>query len=125
MADLRERLLPWALLVLALPVALWAIGVTAPAACNELPDAFRDGGTTSYNGGVESFIVDHCERTESDGSRDAVTIINWSGLSIALGLCAGAWFLGAALVGRVARRLGAGAIAVSAAAVALGAAPLL
>jgi hypothetical protein len=120
MSESHRTLVPWVLLLLAVPVALAVLGASAPAACDELPRAFDEGGTTSYGSGPEGFIVDTCSWTAANGTEEAVTVVNWSGLTVALALCVGAWFLGAAVAGRVRRRVGAGVVALSAAAVVLG-----
>jgi hypothetical protein len=93
------RLVPWIILVLALPVALWALAVTGPTACGEMEGAFRHGVTTKSSTTLE-LLADHCTITRnSDGAVTRSTIVNWSGILAALAILVGAWFLGA-LIGR-------------------------
>jgi hypothetical protein len=102
-----RRLLPWLLLLLALPVALWGVAVSAPAACDQLPTAFDEGVTTTHSGGLGSFVVDRCETTRAvDGAQNQVTVVNWSGLIAGMALCLAAWLAGALLAGRVPWRTG-------------------
>jgi hypothetical protein len=102
-----KPLLPWLFLLGALGVSLMLINGTAPAACNEVPRAFTDGVQTEV-GGDDLGLYSSCRVTNAAGEvEDEETQVNWSGLLAALGLCVGAWCLGAIFVGRLDPRRGA------------------
>jgi hypothetical protein len=111
-------MLPWAFLLLALPVALLVIAETAPTACGELHGAFSDGVTTEQSETLGGFVASRCEVRNQEGVTDGLTVVNWSGLIAAISLCAGAWLAGASLTGRVRPRIGIVGVGVSAALIA-------
>jgi len=77
--------------------------VTAPVACGEMPGAFAHGVTTTPFETLE-VLASHCEiERHSDGLTTKLTIVNWSGIVFAMGICVAAWFGGAA-IGRVVDR---------------------
>ncbi len=105
----ERKLLAWLLvtLSLALPVALAGLAITAPAACERLPTAFGKGVTTRTSNVAGGFIADRCETTRNqDEVQRRVTVINWTGIVVALAICAAAAFAAAALSGRLDGRAG-------------------
>ena len=109
------RLVPWIFLLLAAPVALWALVVSGPTACGEMEGAFRVGVTTESSTTLE-FLADHCTITRNgDGAVERLTIVNGSGILAAIAVLVGAWFLGALIGRRVTWRRGAAGLGLSAA----------
>ena len=99
------------------------INGTAPAACDQLSDAFGAGKQTKASGDRWGF-VSRCEVTDrSTGATTEATQVNWSGIIASAAGCVAAWVLGATLSGLIDRGRGlAGAlVALLISAVALGA----
>jgi hypothetical protein len=97
-----KRALPWLLLLGATAVSLVLINGTGPSTCGEVPRAFEENVRTEA-GGDEFGIYSSCKVINAAGTVVAEeTDVNWSGVLAALGLCVGAWCLGAILVGRMA-----------------------
>lgn len=99
-----QRIAPWALVALALLPALLMLGFAAPAACDELPDAFSRGVTTEHSDTLW-VVASHCETTSrATGTSASATVINWSGLVGATALLVGAWAAGAGAAGLIGSR---------------------
>ena len=98
-----HRLLPWAFLLLALPVALLILAETSSDACGELPGAFADDVTTERTEVLEGVVASTCQTRDvlSAEEVDSMTIVNWTGIIAAIGIGAIAWLAGALIVGRV------------------------
>lgn len=107
---------PQALLLVAVPVAaLVAIEMSADA-CVRRPEALGPHGlrlVTERSQLLYGAISTQCRI--SGGA--AVTLVNWSGIVAALGICVGAWLAGATIAGRIRPRVGLAGIGLSAAAV--------
>lgn len=114
-----RRILPWALLLFVLPLATVLAVETSADACIELPGAFSEGVTTQRTEILAGVLASHCEVGNGFGEIEERTIVNGSGIVAGLGLCAGAWLLGATIAGRIRRRSGLAGIGICAAAVAV------
>ena len=101
-----RRFLPWVFLLIASPIALGGLVAASTDACGDLPEAFAEDGTTERTE-VLGFVASTCEVRDSSGNMIAkLTIVNWSGIVAAIGICAGAWLAGATIAGRVRREAG-------------------
>lgn len=101
-----RRLVPWLLVLVAIPVALLGLEASAPTACSQLPGAFSSGVTTEQSDTL-GVVASHCETTRSgSGTIVEETIVNWSGLVASIALLFGAWVVGALAVNQVSRRTG-------------------
>lgn len=113
-----RRLLPWAFLLLAAPIALGVLGAASTDACGELDGAFAGGVTTQRTEVLWGFVASTCETRDKSGAEvNKLTIVNWSGIVAAIGIAVGAWLTGATIAGRVRRRTGLVGIGISGAAV--------
>jgi hypothetical protein len=100
---LIRRAIPWLFLLVAAFPALVVLYETVGVACGEMPGAFDRGVTTTPSETLE-VVASHCEiERHSDGLTTKLTIVNWSGIVFAIGICVAAWFGGAA-IGRVVDR---------------------
>jgi len=98
--------LPWMLLLVAVWASVLIIGGTAPAACDDLPDAFARGMDTEVSGDQWGF-VSRCQVTDrATGVTTEATEVNWSGIVASAAGCVAAWVLGAVLGGLIERRHG-------------------
>lgn len=106
-----RRVLPWLFLIVALWFSFFLLAATSPDnACRELSGAFDHGSKTRVSWPLEidnGVIALRCEVTDrSTHETISNADVNWWGSITVLGGCIGAWLLGAALAGTVARRTG-------------------
>ena len=109
--------IPWVLVLLALPIAALGLEATANSACIG-NGAFTKGVTTEATTTLD-VLASTCKITDnSDGSVFQKTIINWAGIVFALSVVIGAWLLGATFARWVSwRKAALGILVVSAATV--------
>jgi hypothetical protein len=105
MAPLKLAL-PWLFLFVGLWASILIINGAAPAACDQLSDAFRHGKHTEVSGDDLGFVSRCAVTDRSTGTKVEKTEINWSGIIASVAGCIGAWLMGAAIVGLVDRRRG-------------------
>jgi hypothetical protein len=97
-------LLPWFFLLIALLLTVPLINGTAPAACEEIPNAYGRGVHTEPSGDRWG-LVSRCKVTDRPtGLATQRTVVNWTGIIASIAGCIGAWFLGAAIGGLLDRK---------------------